>query len=75
MCCCTVVNFLCYCIVCIDRGCDKFHIQQSLTDVGSMVCVYVNVNVNHNVRQRTFKMLGQCTCTSNMIRVGLMDKI
>jgi hypothetical protein len=46
MCCCIVVDFLCYCIVCIVRGCDKFHIQQSLTDIGSMECVYVNVNVN-----------------------------
>jgi hypothetical protein len=44
--CCFVVDFLCYCIVCIIRGCDKFHIQQSLTDIGAMECVYVNVNVN-----------------------------
>jgi hypothetical protein len=46
MCCCIVVDFLCYCIVCIVRGCDKFHIQQSFTDIGSMECVYVSVNVN-----------------------------
>jgi hypothetical protein len=39
-------EFLCYCIVCIVGDCDKFHIQQSLTDIGSMECVYVNVNVN-----------------------------
>jgi hypothetical protein len=45
---CVVVDFLCYCTVCLVRGCDKFHIQQSLTDIGSMECVYVNVNVNDN---------------------------
>jgi hypothetical protein len=39
-------EFLCYCIVCIVGDCDKFHIQQSVTDIGSMECVYVNVNVN-----------------------------
>jgi hypothetical protein len=39
-----VLNF--YVIVlCIVGGCDKFHIQRSLPDIGSMKCVYVNVNV------------------------------
>jgi hypothetical protein len=46
-------GFLCYCIVCLLRGCDKFHMQQSLTDIGSMECVYVNVNVNVNYDANT----------------------
>jgi hypothetical protein len=42
MCCDIVLNF-CYCIVLIVGDCDKLHIQQSLTDIGSVGCVYVNV--------------------------------
>ena len=36
----------CVCIYCIIDTCDKFHIQQSLTGIGSMKCIYVNVNEN-----------------------------
>jgi hypothetical protein len=34
--------------LCIVGDCDKIHIQHSLTDIGWMECVYVNVNVNTN---------------------------